>query len=129
MIDIGLNGLQEAQEAILRAYNATKPSGGLGRAVSYAAQEAYRYAVAITHVWIVRGGWLRASHRIKPDGTARARIFVDPNAINARTGSRVLSYAAIEEARGGSHSFYGRVVTERGSAIADAALEGLQKGL
>src|SRR5512145_1695553 len=104
----GIKGLQEAQAANKRQIAATRPSGTLGRAVLYATTKLHRYAVAITHVWVYKGGGLRASQRMKLEqGGLRGRIYIDPSAVNPR-GQKPSIYGPIEEARGGSHAFYYR---------------------
>jgi len=120
-----ITGIQEAQQANLRAIAALRPEGAFGRAVVYAGTAAHRYAVAITHV---DTGSLRASHRIAVEGL-RARIFIDPASTNPRTGERPAVYGVEEHARGGSHAFYERVVEERGREIAEGAMRELVRGL
>ena len=122
-----ITGIQEAQQANLRAIAALRPEGAFGRAVVYAATAAHRYAVAITHVWWYKGGGLRASHRIEVQGL-RARIYIDPASVNPR-GERPAVYGGEEHARGGSHAFYERVVVERGREIAEGAMRELVRGL
>src|SRR5574341_1622852 len=113
-----ITGIQEAQAANLRLIAAARPEGGLGRAVQYAATAVHRYAVMITHVIT---GALRASHRIRLAGAARAEIYLDPTATNPRTGERTAEYGPAEHARGGSHAFYERPVSEQGDEIAARA--------
>jgi hypothetical protein len=116
---MSIRGLQQAQAANLKLIAAVKPQGGLGRAARYAAVEAERYAISITHV---DTGTLRASHRIDQDGPARFIIHPDPAAKNWRSGSRAAVYGEVENARGGEHAFYERTVSERGSDIGARAV-------
>lgn len=132
---VTIEGIQEAQAANLRALAAMAPESGLGRAVQFALADLHRYAVSITHVWIYKGGALRASHRVGlvenvDAGTARGSIFIDPNAVNPR-GQRPEEYGVYEHARGGDHAFYERTRIEHGPAAMGRAmqfLEGLMDG-
>lgn len=115
---MAIKGLQEAQAANNRQIAATKRSRTLGRAVLYAMTKLHRYAVAITHVWVYKGGGLRASHRMKLErGGLCGRIYIDPSAVNPR-GQKPSIYGPIEEARGGSHAFYYRAVSENDADLA-----------
>lgn len=125
-MNTGIKGLQEAQQANLKIIAAVKPSGGLGRAVLYAATEAHRYAVSITHV---DTGALKASHRIEKIGAASYRIFIDPAGKNPRTGSRTSVYGPAEHNRGGEHAFYERTLAERDKEIAVRAYKSLRSEL
>lgn len=116
MIDMTITGLQETQAAMNQALAALQPRGALGQAVQAATIGLHVYAVQITHVDI---GALRASHRAQVDLSQQPRgtIFVDPSAVNPRTGKKTVDYGAIEERRGGSHAFYNRTINERGQTI------------
>lgn len=112
-----IKGIQEAQAANNRALAAVRPRGGLGRAVQHGIAAAHRYAVTITHV---DTGALRASHRTafeEHPHSALGRMFIDPSSVNPR-GQMPAEYGVVEEARGGSHQFYGRTLTEAGPRIA-----------
>lgn len=109
-VDLTITGIQEAQQANLRAIHAALPERGLGRVVGIAALELHRYATAVTHV---DTGALRASHRIRQDGS-RAEIYIDPGSVNPRTGEHPAQYGIEEHDRGGLHAFYLRTFTERG---------------
>jgi len=112
-----LKGIQEAQRWNLRAINAMSPSGAFGSGVRTVMVALHRYAVTITHVWRVKGGGLRASHRMQyDDGRLRGRIYIDDSSVNPR-GGRPAAYGPIEEARGGSHQFYGRTVREEAPRV------------
>lgn len=110
--NLTITGLQEAQRANLHNIQAMRPTGALGRAIRWGGTEAHRYAVFVTHV---DTGALRASHRIKVE-TARAEVYIDPNAINPR-GQRPADYGVVEHERGGGHAFYDRTENERGPFI------------
>jgi hypothetical protein len=99
-------GLQEAQQAMLKAIMAVRPDGGLGRAVYYLAYiEAHRFLVSITHV---DTGSYRASQYITQEGDARYRLHIAQDTVNPRTGERPAVYGLFEEARGGEHAAYAR---------------------
>lgn len=122
-----IRGLQQAQQANLRAIAATKPGGALGRAVLYATTGAQRAAVVITHV---DTGALRASHRIRMErGGLRGVIYIDPTGKNPRTGQRTAIYGPSEHARGGSHAFYERTVNEAGPDLVRGAGTILARGV
>ena len=122
-----IEGIQQAQAANLQMIAALTPSGALGRAIKYATIEAHRYALAITHV---DTGALRASHRMSIEsGGLWGRVYIDPMTRNPRTGQRTAVYGPYEHARGGSHAFYERVVTERGEQIVRNAGEIILRGL
>jgi hypothetical protein len=127
-IELSITGLQEAQQANLRLIAAMKPGGRLAGAVQYGAIEAHRYATAITHVWIYRGGALKASHRIKWNGGLEATVSIDESAVNPR-GQRPAIYGPYEHRRGGEHAFYQRTVDERGATISKNMRDYFLKGL
>ena len=118
-VNITITGIQEAQAANLRAIHAAKPDGDLATAVMIGGAELHRYAVYITHV---DTGALRASHRLRWAGLARIEIYLDPSAVNPRTGERTSDYGPVEELRGGEHAFYERTYEERGDVAVDRAL-------
>ena len=117
-----IQGLQELQRANAQNIAAVKPDGATGRAVLYATTAVQRYAMAITHV--DTGSW-RASHRMEyreaRDG-ARGEVYVDPRAINPRSGARPVDYATKWELRGGEMAVYERVMSEQGERIAGDAV-------
>ncbi len=127
-VNLTITGLQEAQQANLRLIAAMKPGGRLAGAVQYGAIEAHRYAAAITHVWIYRGGALKASHRIRWNGGLEATVDIDPSAVNPRKG-RPAIYGFWEHRRGGEHAFYQRTVDERGATISKNMRDYFLKGL
>lgn len=115
-----IQGLQEAQKAMMKLIAATKPNGGLGDAVKMATIAAIQYAISITHV---DTGALRASHRMRLESDSsgpRGVIYIDPSAIRPG-GGRPAQYGVGENERGGSHAFYARVPLERGETIARQA--------
>lgn len=112
----GIQDIQRAQREMLRLIASVRPGGALGRAIKLAAMAAHRYATSITHVWIYKGGALRASHRIALRET-RAEITIDPASINPR-GQRPAVYGPHEHRRGGSHAFYERTEKEYGQNVA-----------
>ena len=82
-------------------------------------EELRDYAAAITHV---SSGTLAASHRVTFD-TAHQRGEISPDPTFARRQGRtgriqsVEQYAAAEHARGGSHAYYQRTLSEYGDAV------------
>jgi len=124
-MSMAIRGIQEAQQANLRQVAAVKPNGALGEAVKVGTTLAHRYAVSITHV---DSGSLRASQRLSVQGL-RGRVYLDPNAVNPRSGARPSIYGNYEHARGGSHAFYERTVEEHGNSIGDAMVQTFIGGL
>lgn len=112
-VKLTITGIQEAQAANNRLIARMQPRGALERAVLYGTTAAHRGAAVITHVDTVA---LRASHRMEVSGK-RGRVYIDPGAMNPRSGVRTAIYGPVEHARGGGHAFYRRVVDEEGPRI------------
>jgi hypothetical protein len=125
MLKYSIEGLQQAQAAVLQAANAAKPRNALGKAVKDATTRLHRYAVGVTHV---DTGSLRASHHIRVTGT-RGEVYIDPGAVNPRSGERPVKYGVYEHKRGGSHAFYRRTVDEHGDAALQAAGQAVMRAL
>lgn len=128
-VDITIQGLQEAQRDNLKQIAALQPSSALGHGVKAAGTDLLRYAVAVTHV---DTGALRAAHREEFSawsGDALATIYIDPSAVNPRSGGRPSVYGAVEEARGGSHAFYERTFEERGENALQIGADIVMRGL
>lgn len=119
-----IQGLQDAQDAMLRGVLALRPEGALGEAVKATAIRLHRYASAITHV---DTGALRLSHTIRL-AKGQAEIFINPAARNPR-GGRPAVYGPYEHARGGTHAFYRRTVTDRGRSAASEGVKVLLRAL
>lgn len=111
-VTLTITGLQEAQAMNNRAIAALRPEGALGKAVQAATADVQRWAVIYTHV---DTGALRASHRMEVGGV-RGRVYIGGGS-NPRSGLATAVYGPVEHARGGSHAFYDRVVSEQGDAI------------
>jgi len=124
---VSIQGLQEALYANQKRIAALKTEGAFGKFVKNATISLQRYAIGITHVWWDRGGGLRASHRMELTGM-RGRIYLDPNAVNPR-GQRPAVYGPYEEARGGTHAFYQRTVSEAWPDSVKAELESLGRSM
>lgn len=124
-VKLSITGIQQAQQRNLRMIAALTPAGALGRAIKLGTIEAYRYAVAITHV---DTGSLKNSHRMDVTGQ-RGVIYPESGATNPRSGQAVTDYAKWEHRRGGSHAFYARVETERGAHIAKSMGHVVKVGL
>lgn len=114
-VNLTITGIQQAQRANQTMIQSLRPISTLGQALKYGIVTALRYAVAITHV---DTGSLRASHRgeIEGDGT-RARIYIDPSAVNPRSHQLTSVYGIYEHNRGGGHAFYARTAQEAGPLI------------
>ena len=125
MTDVSIRGLQEAQQANARMIANLRPSGVFGRAIRDVVAERQRYQMSITHV---DTGALRASSRMKMEGL-KGIVFLDPNAINPRSGARTSVYGMIEDARGGTHAFGKRTATEGMPTIIQIALSNIARGL
>lgn len=122
-----IKGLQEVQAKNLKMINALKPHGQYGEAIRWATTEAHRYSVQITHV---DTGTLRAGQRLEVMlGRLSGLIYIDPQAINPKSGALASRYGLAEHARGGSHAFYERVLFERGQHIGTNALRIVERGL
>jgi hypothetical protein len=99
-----IRGIQEAQQANEHNIAQLKPSGAYGRMIRDVTTYVHRYVVTLTHVIT---GSLRASHRMDVQ-SMRASIYIDPDAVNPKSGNRPADYGPFEEARGGEHAFYYR---------------------
>jgi hypothetical protein len=119
---LGIEGLQEAMKKNQQDIAALKPRPGFAEATRQAMIQLHRHAVAITHVWVEKGGGLRASHRMElVDGGLTGIISIDPSAVNPR-GQRPSVYGVYEHARGGAHAFYDRAIEEAGDSVANRAI-------
>jgi hypothetical protein len=57
----------------------------------------------------------------------RGRIYLDPSAINPRTGQKPAVYGYYENKRGGEHAFYDRTVEEFEQKSEDAVFSVVDK--
>jgi len=129
--DVTIKGLQEAQAKNARRIAALQPEGAQGVMVRDVTAELHRYAVAITHVWWYRGGGLRASHRMSVQelkSGPRGRIYISPTAVNPR-GQKPAEYGPYEHARGGSHAFYDRTISEHGPKVSSQAVQFMKRSI
>lgn len=110
--------LQEAQDLNLRIIEAFKARGVAANIVKQMTIEAHRYLVTVTHVDV---GAYRASHRIELT-ELRGEIRPDPKATNPKTGKLVMTYAEVEEGRGGEHAAYQRTKDDVGDKIAEGGV-------
>lgn len=115
-----IEGLQEAQAAMNKIVAELRPRGAYGRAIVQVTSGLHHYATSITHV---DTGTLRSSERMIVNLSQQPRgvVFVDPSAVNPRTGERPADYGKQEEARGGSHAFFSRTVAEAGPRLLQQA--------
>lgn len=115
VMSVSIQGLEKAQRILAEQQMRASTRGGLYGAMALALGQLHRYATGIVHV---RTGRLKNSifTEIKQGGDS-LRGYVATNVI----------YAPIEEARGGSHSFFSRTVREEGprlNSIFAATLQG-----
>jgi hypothetical protein len=117
MFSTAVAGLPETQDALRRIVETLRPDGGFGNALEAGAIGFRDYVASITPR---QTGTLAGAHRVEVIGL-RARVYVDPGAINPRSGQSAAAYAGPMEAR---HSFYQRTANEYGErgkmAVADA---------
>jgi hypothetical protein len=121
---IKIEGIQEAQKAMLQAAAAAKPDNGPKAAVQAGTIAAHRYATSITHV---DTGALRASHFIRLRRT-EGQVYINPGARRS-DGARPAEYGPYEHARGGSHAFYKRTAEHGSKQIGDAAFDAFRRYL
>lgn len=118
-----VRGIERAQAAMIKAINAVKTSGGLGRAFQFAVLAGIQWARRFTHRIT---GSLSASHvpefSEQPRGLL-GRIYIDPGVVNPLTGQRPAEYGPYEHFRGAEHAFYKRVIDEKGVYIASRAVQ------
>lgn len=114
-----IQGLQEAQRAVLKVLAAVKPQAGLGRALKYLAVGAHRYLLSVTHV---DTGAYRSSQFVKKESLTQYRIYISPDARNPY-GHKPSIYGPYEERRGGEHAAYRRTVLEGGPQLAGQAVK------
>lgn len=124
-MSFSIEGLQEAQAEAnkLIAYN--NRGGALEKGTRFATARLHRYRVSITHV---DTGSLRGATRQSVRGL-QGSVFVDGNARNSKSGVNVRRYAAIEEARGGSHAAAARTRKEAWPATQRASYALVRKEL
>lgn len=126
---VSIQGIQEVMRDNQKRIAALQPGSAFDRELKYITLGLHRYAVTITHVWKVKGGALRASHRMKIDQQGRySQIYIDPGSVNPR-GQRPGIYGHYEHARGGSHAFYQRAVDERSPALLSNSLARLVRAM
>jgi len=121
--EFSIKGIQEAQAVNAKMIARLQPNGEVGQKIKDLTSSAHRYAVSITHVLT---GSLRASHRMELKGL-RGRIYLDPSAINPRTGQKPAVYGYYENKRGGEHAFYDRTVEEFEQKSEDAVFSVVDK--
>lgn len=114
---VGIEGIQEVQQANITLINSLQPGGALSNAVRGAITEFHRLALFYTHV---NTGALRASHRIQYTGGLSAEMYIDPSAVNPY-GERPAKYGLEEHSRGGTHAFYDLAFTSNVQKVAEVA--------
>lgn len=113
---MSIYGIQQTQANLNRIAAANRPNGVVAAAVEGATQAAHRYAVYVTHV---DTGALKGAHRYTVRGK-RGEVYINPSAVRS-DGRRPAQYGPYEHARGGSHAFYARTVTEGLNSIRQGA--------
>lgn len=121
--EFAIKGIQEAQAENAKMIARLQPQGEVGQKIKDLTISAHRYAVSITHVLT---GSLRASHRMELKGL-RGRIYLDPQAVNPRSGQKPAIYGFYENKRGGEHAFYDRTVDEFEEKAEDAVFKVVDK--
>lgn len=121
--EFAIKGIQEAQAENAKRIARLQPRGEVGQKIKDLTSSAHRYAVSITHVIT---GSLRASHRMEIKGL-RGRIYLDPSAVNPRSGQKPAVYGYYENKRGGEHAFYDRTVEEFEQKSEDAIFQVVDK--
>ena len=121
-VTMTIDGLRKAQDVNKRRIVKMRPKG-LSRVIQIATLELHRLATIATPV--DTGSW-RASHRIKLEPT-RGIVFVDPTALNSRTGGRVIDYASEYENAGGRYAVYKNTAQQHGSRVLQAAARAAAK--
>lgn len=104
MIDLSIRNLQKVQQANIRRIAMLQPQGALGQLIRNVTAYTHRQAIAVTHA---DTGALRASHLMEVTAV-RGRVYINPGAVNPRSGAQVAEYAEDEHNRGGEHAFYKR---------------------
>ena len=121
-VTLTIYGLRKAQDANKRRIVKMRPRGR-SRVIQIATLELHRLAVIETPV--DTGSW-RASHHIKIEPT-RGIVFVDPSALNTRSGGRVIDYARDYEDQGGRYAVYKNTAQRHGSRVLRMAAEAAAK--
>lgn len=118
-----VRGVHEATGAMVQAISAVQPKSGLGRAIQFATLGGRQWAQRIAHRIT---GTLAGAQTVdfqNAGDMSEGRVFIDPAAVNPVSSSPPSIYGPIEHARGGSHAFYSRVISERGDYLAGRAIE------
>lgn len=112
MAKITIEGLQQAQAAMLKVIAALKPKGAVGIATQEMTIRAFRWVVTQTHV---DTGTLRASRRMEVHELKG--IIYTVSGINPKTGKSARAYDVPEQARGGSHQTYVNFIATQALAV------------
>lgn len=133
-IQVNIKGLQRLQDANIRAINALKPRGALGKGIREGTAQIHRLSVVYTPH---DTGALRASHRIKIDSRqTMGRVSIDRTARNPKTGQLTHEYGyhlhqqgQIPGLRSGIRAFYEYVAERFGDKILARVAAIIKKGL
>jgi hypothetical protein len=109
-------GIQQTQANLNRIAATNRPDSVIAAAVEGATQAAHRYAIYVTHV---DTGALKGAHAYTARGV-HGEVYIRAEAQRS-DGRRPAQYGPYEHARGGSHAFYARTVSEGASSIEAAA--------
>jgi type V secretory pathway adhesin AidA len=118
MSSVTVKGFEQVQAAKFKLLEGMRPSGGLGKAVTYATLTLAKGVAGRAHV---ATGTLRSS--ITPDVNGiTGRVYTASNR-NPVSGASASVYAPFEEARGGSHALYSTTVrADAAKVLAEAAV-------
>lgn len=121
---VTVQGMEQVQAALFKLLEAAKPSGGLGKAVTYATGMYAKGTAAHAHKLT---GTLAASQTPEVDGLA-GKVYTKGN-VNPLSHTPASTYAPFEEARGGSHALYSTTFGQDTAKIASEALSIIVKEL
>ena len=111
-----VQGYEQIQAAKLKLLEDMKPSGALGKAVLYGAQQFQKGTASRVHR---DTGTYAASQTAEVQGLV-GRVYTASNS-NPKSGAAASTYGPFEEARGGSHAAYATTFkTDAPSVMAEA---------
>ncbi len=109
---ITIEGMQQAQAAMLKVIVALQPTGAAGKATQEMTIRAFRWVIIQTHVG--ETGALRASRRMEVQ-ELKGIIFTE-SGIN-KFGQNPRGYDVPEQARGGTHQTYVNFIATQALAV------------
>ena len=122
-----MKGLAATTRRLDRTREMLKARGVLGQQIRQVARTIFDYMRAITHV---ESGALRAAERFTFDPEdVSAVVDIDPHAPPRKGKTLPVEYGIYEHARGGTHAFMQRAMSERGPAALARAEQMLERSL